>query len=207
MFRSVIARTTRRLASNGGVPSSPSSGVFGNTPRLYATTTTTAEGGSSGARLALQTMVMGGVAGMVGYEASRSIRERSAKPSQSGGGGSGGGATAAQSTAVLVAEAPAGATAEGGTKPSTSTAPTTSTATTKKSKEKSSTPSPSPPAPPAPAVAKSDADLFYAQLLSQRRIFLNGRVDDRSAHSLVGKMLFLDAVVGGAVQLLTSVDP
>ena len=42
-------------------------------------------------------------------------------------------------------------------------------------------------------VAKSDADLFYAQLLTQRRIFLNGRVDDKSAHTLVGKMLFLDA--------------
>ncbi|EEH53943.1 uncharacterized protein MICPUCDRAFT_29032 [Micromonas pusilla CCMP1545] len=30
--------------------------------------------------------------------------------------------------------------------------------------------------------------------MGQRRIFLNGRVDDKSAHSLVGKMLFLDAV-------------
>ena len=46
---------------------------------------------------------------------------------------------------------------------------------------------------PKAPVAKSDADLFYAQLLTQRRIFLNGRVDDKSAHTLVGKMLFLDA--------------
>ena len=46
---------------------------------------------------------------------------------------------------------------------------------------------------PKTPVAKSDADLFYAQLLTQRRIFLNGRVDDKSAHTLVGKMLFLDA--------------
>jgi ATP-dependent Clp protease protease subunit len=36
--------------------------------------------------------------------------------------------------------------------------------------------------------------LFYAQLLSQRRVFLNGRVDDKSAHGLIGKLLFLDQV-------------
>jgi ATP-dependent Clp protease protease subunit len=45
-----------------------------------------------------------------------------------------------------------------------------------------------------PPVAKSDAELFYAQLLSQRRVFLNGRVDDKSAHGLIGKLLFLDQV-------------
>jgi ATP-dependent Clp protease protease subunit len=45
-----------------------------------------------------------------------------------------------------------------------------------------------------PPVAKSDSELFYAQLLSQRRVFLNGRVDDKSAHGLIGKLLFLDQV-------------
>ena len=48
--------------------------------------------------------------------------------------------------------------------------------------------------PPASPVAKSDGELFYAQLLSQRRVFLNGRVDDKSAHGIIGKLLFLDAV-------------
>ena len=52
----------------------------------------------------------------------------------------------------------------------------------------------SPPSPPPVPVAKSDGELFYAQLLSQRRVFLNGRVDDKSAHSVIGKLLFLDAV-------------
>ena len=54
---------------------------------------------------------------------------------------------------------------------------------------------PAEPAKPPPVpVAKSDGELFYAQLLSQRRVFLNGRVDDKSAHSVIGKLLFLDAV-------------
>ena len=54
---------------------------------------------------------------------------------------------------------------------------------------------PAEPAKPPPVpVAKSDSELFYAQLLSQRRVFLNGRVDDKSAHSVIGKLLFLDAV-------------
>ena len=43
-------------------------------------------------------------------------------------------------------------------------------------------------------VAKSDSELFFAQLLSQRKVFLNGRVDDKSAHGLIGKLLFLDQI-------------
>jgi len=78
----------------------------------------------------------------------------------------------------------------------TATAADTTPASTKRANGKSTSSgltNPPAPAPPAPPVAKSDADLFYGQLLTQRRIFLNGRVDDRSAHTLVGKMLFLDA--------------
>ena len=35
--------------------------------------------------------------------------------------------------------------------------------------------------------------MFYSHLLTRRRVFLTGRIDDASAHRLVGQLLHLDA--------------
>mmetsp|Transcript_15862 Transcript_15862/g.30578 ORF Transcript_15862/g.30578 Transcript_15862/m.30578 type:complete len:242 (+) Transcript_15862:272-997(+) len=39
---------------------------------------------------------------------------------------------------------------------------------------------------------KSHAEMFYSHLLPQRKVFVNGRVDDTMAHCLVGQLLYLE---------------
>jgi len=94
--------------------------------------------------------------------------------------------TPAQAPESSGSPAPAPAPAPAASPPA-AVAPASAPSTKTKTKDKTAanaaaTPTPAapaapaaPPAPPAPPVAKSDNDLFYAQLLTQRRIFLNGR--------------------------------
>jgi len=46
--------------------------------------------------------------------------------------------------------------------------------------------------PGASQIPKSQTELYYTQLLQQRKVFLNGRVDDSSAQELIAQLLYLD---------------
>jgi len=152
--------------------------------RRVVATTSSVRGFASGASdasggIPWQSVAVGAGLAACAYEAARSFEARS-------------------QGAVAEASTPAPATPSPPNPPNRSSAPA---ASKKPAEQPAKAPAeqpakaPAEPAKPPPVpVAKSDSELFYAQLLSQRRVFLNGRVDDKSAHSVIGKLLFLDAV-------------
>ena len=197
-------------AAAGGVPSfrrgvlnvvgDPSTGRhMGTSKKLgrgYATTNANAaateEGGS---RISVQNAGIAVLGALCAYEAARSFQE---KTKDAAAAHKKLGATHAEKGQQQVVVAEVAATKKKSSKEKSSSSSSSSSPSkdnnNKSSSSSSSSSSTSSTTPPAPPVAKSEGDLFYAQLLTQRRIFLNGRVDDKSAHNLVGKMLFLDAV-------------
>lgn len=157
----------------------------GSACRRVVATTSSGRGFASGASdasgsggIPWQSVAVGAGLTACAYEAARSFEARTQ------------GASAEAPT-------PAPATPSPATSPKRSSAPAKSKKTAPQPATAPAEPAKTPaePAKPPPVpVAKSDSELFYAQLLSQRRVFLNGRVDDKSAHTVIGKLLFLDAV-------------
>ena len=173
MFRAVarcaVASVGALSSAVGGV------GTGGSTRAIRPRPFSSGAGGSMDGKIPLISVALGAAATATAYEAARSLEKPNPTPAARPNPEPAGKSTASKSSKAAAAVE----------KKETERKETEKKEPEKKEPEKKEEPK-------AP-VAKSDADLFYAQLLTQRRIFLNGRVDDKSAHTLVGKMLFLDA--------------
>ena len=179
MYRAVARRA---VASVGALSSAVGGvGTGGSTRAIRRRTFSSGAGGSMDSKIPLMSVALGAAATATAYEAARSLEKPNPTPRR----GPNPELIPGKSTASKSSKAAAAVEKKETEKKEPEKKEPEKKELEKKEPEKKEEPK-------AP-VAKSDADLFYAQLLTQRRIFLNGRGGRQSAHTLVGKMLFLDA--------------